>query len=100
MLPFLNDGQPLRSLSLDDSELAVLKALQLITLKPLMYIANIDETSADENPHFKALQEYANAQGTTVVPIVASLEAEIAQLEPEEQKEFLESLEMDEPWSG
>ena len=97
ILPHLNEAIPLRSLDLNEKELEVLEPMQLITLKPLMYIANISEDISESEAHLSALKAHAEKEGASVVPVVASLESEIAELSAEEQKEFLESIDMTEP---
>ena len=93
----LDDGKPVRSLDLDENENKVLKELHLITAKPVMYIANVDESGFDNNPHLDAVTHYAEAEGAEVVAICAAIEAEIAQLDDADKKEFLDDLGLDEP---
>ena len=73
-------GSPTASatLDLDDNERKILKDLHLITAKPVMYIANVDEGGFENNPHLDAVKEYAAAEGAEVVAICAAIEAEIA----------------------
>lgn len=97
ILPHLNEAEPLRSLDLSEADLEILQPLQLITLKPLMYIANINENPDDSTQHLTALRAHAEKEGATVIPVVAALESEIAELSPEEQVEFLASIDMEEP---
>ena len=97
MIPHLNEAQPLRSLSLNDDELTVLKQLNPLTIKPTMYIANVDEEGFDNNPYLDAVKEIAAQEGAIVVPICNKLEAEVSELEDDEKMEFLEELGMEEP---
>jgi ribosome-binding ATPase len=97
ILPHLNEAKPLRSLTLTDDELKLLRPLSMLTLKPTMYIANVDEDGFDNNPHLDAVRAIAEQDGSIVVPICNKLEAEIAELEDDERDEFLEELGMDEP---
>lgn len=97
ILPELNEAKPLRSLELSEADLEILRPLQLITLKPLMYIANVSENPADSAQHLQALQAHAAKEGAAVTPVVAALESEIAELSAEEQVEFLASIDMNEP---
>jgi GTP-binding protein YchF len=97
ILPHLNEAQPLRSFGLNDDQLAQLKELNLLTLKPTMYIANVDEDGFEDNPFLDTVREIAAKENAVVVPICNKLEAEIAELEDEEKQEFLEDLGMDEP---
>jgi GTP-binding protein YchF len=93
----LDRGLPLRSMELDDNDKARLRDLHLITAKPVMYIANVDEKGMDNNPHLDAVRELAAAEGAEVVPICAAIEAEIAQLDDDDKTDFLADLGLDEP---
>ncbi|MAZ86603.1 MAG: redox-regulated ATPase YchF [Cellvibrionaceae bacterium] len=97
ILPHLNEAQPLRSFGLNDDELALLRPLTLLTLKPTMYIANVDEDGFEDNPHLDMVREIAAKENAVVVPICNKLEAEIAELDDDEKAEFLEDLGMEEP---
>jgi GTP-binding protein YchF len=89
----LNAGKLANSFSADGaSEEEVLQELQLLTSKRMFYVANVDETSLgalDANPYLAALRQHAASEGAQVVPICAKLEAQIAELDPEERPEFL-----------
>ena len=93
----LDQGLPLRSMELDDNDKARLRDLHLITAKPVMYIANVDESGMDNNPHLDAVRELAAAEGAEVVPICAAIEAEIAQLDDADKTDFLADLGLEEP---
>ena len=97
ILPHLNEAQPLRSLDLSEDELKLLKQLNPLTIKPTMYIANVDEEGFENNPYLDAVKEIATQEGAVVVPICNKLEAEVSELEDDEKMEFLEELGMDEP---
>lgn len=97
LLPALEEGQPARLVELDADELKRVRSLNLLTLKPVMYIANVDEQGFADNPALDALQERAQAENAAVVPLCARIEAEIAELEEEEKADFLNDLGMDEP---
>ena len=97
VIPHLNEAQPLRSLGLTDEELNVLKQLNPLTIKPTMYIANVDEDGFENNPYLDAVKEIAAQEGAIVVPICNKLEAEVSELEDDEKMEFLEELGMEEP---
>jgi GTP-binding protein YchF len=90
----LNGGKLANSFTPDGAtEEDVLKELQLLTSKRMFYVANVDESSLgalDDNRYLSALRELARAEGAQVVPICARLEAQIAELEPEERPAFLE----------
>lgn len=97
ILPHLNEAKPLRSLGLDDEQKALLKEINPLTLKPTMYIANVDEEGFENNPHLDRVREIAAAENAVVVPICNKLESEIAELDDEEKEEFLNDLGMEEP---
>lgn len=92
--PLLADGKPARLAGLDDDEKKLIKSYGLITLKPTMYIANVNEDGFDNNPHLAAVQDYASKENAIVLPLCNQLEAEIAQLDEADKAEFLESLGM------
>jgi len=93
----LDSGQPVRTLSATPEELKSLNELHLITAKPVMYIANVDENGFVDNPHLKAVEEYAAREGAEVVAICAAIEAEIAVLDEEDKAEFLADFGATEP---
>ena len=95
--PHLNEAKPLRSMDLDQDELKTIKSLNLLTLKPTMYIANVDEDGFDNNPYLETVQSIAEAENAVVVPICNKLEAEIAELDDDEKLEFLQEMGMGEP---
>ena len=91
-------GNPARSHAAPDDEdlKKVLYELHLLTMKPTLFVANVDESGFDAktNPHLAALQELAQKRGDAVLPICAKIESEVAELPPDERKEFLGSLGM------
>jgi GTP-binding protein YchF len=102
LVKHLDDGKPARTCALPDSVEAkdVVRELHLLTAKPAFYIANIDEgtiADLDGNKHYKALEALAKSEGTFVVPVCAALESQIAELDPKERPEFLESAGLKEP---
>lgn len=97
VLAGLDAGQPVRALDLYDEERALIKPLFLLTAKPTMYVANVDEQGLRGNPLLKQVQDYAAAEGAPVVPVCAVLEAEIADLNDEEKAVFLADLGLAEP---
>lgn len=97
LLPHLNEALPLRAMPLTDDELKDLRDMSLLTLKPTMYIANVQEDGFENNPHLDKVRAIAAAENAVVVPICNKLEAEIAELEADEVAEFLEDLGMEEP---
>ncbi len=97
ILIHLNDVKPVRTLNLTDDEKVLVNRLHLLTSKPTMYIANVDENGFENNPHLDMVRAIAAEEGAVVVPICNKLEAEIAELEVEERNDFLKDLGMDEP---
>jgi GTP-binding protein YchF len=93
----LNQAKPVRLLKLDVHDHALLRDLHLLTDKPVMYVANVDETGFSNNPRLDRVREIAAAEGAIVVPICAAIEAEIAQLDEADRAEFLAELKLDEP---
>ncbi|MBT8141550.1 MAG: redox-regulated ATPase YchF [Gammaproteobacteria bacterium] len=93
----LADGLPLRTLDLNSAELDVAKGLQFITDKPVMFVANVNEDGFENNPYLDKVRELAEKEKAVVVPVCAALEAEIIQLDEEEQAEFLAEMGMTEP---
>ena len=93
----LDEGKPVRTLDLDEEEKLLIRDLFLLTLKPTMYIANVQEDGFENNPLLEKVEAYARNEGALVVAICAAMEAEIAQLEDDEKKEFLEDLGLEEP---
>ena len=93
----LNDGRAVRSLDLSREELKLLQPLNLITAKPTMYLANVDESKMEDNPLLQQVREFAAQENAPVVPICAALEAEIIDMSDEEKMEFLSELGLDEP---
>jgi GTP-binding protein YchF len=91
----LNAGRPARAAELSKEERAVLKPLFLLTMKPTMYVANVAEEGSRRL--LAQVQAYAAREGAPVVPVSASLEAQIADMPDEDKKLFLEDMGMDEP---
>jgi len=94
----IDEGKPARVVPVAEEEKRDLRELQLLTAKPVMYVANVDEaTLARDNEHLAALRVRAKAEGALVVPVCAAIEAEIAQLDEAERAEFLKDLGLEEP---
>lgn len=93
----LDEGAVIRALGLDENERSMLRDLHLITAKPVIYVANVDEDGFAGNPHLDAVRQYAAADGAQVVAICAAIEAEIAVLDDADKVEFLADLGFDEP---
>ncbi|MCX7139895.1 MAG: redox-regulated ATPase YchF [Proteobacteria bacterium] len=97
VLPVLNEARPARSLALSKEEQQVLQPLCLMTAKPAMYVANVDEKGFRDNPLLARVEEYAKAEGAPVVAICAAIEAQMADLEDEEKQLFLADMGLEEP---
>ena len=94
----LNEGRAARSLELNADEKLMIRDLMLITAKPALYIANVDETSLKEgNENLRKVQAYAAAEGAQVVAVCAAIEAEIGQLDDADKAAFLADLGLEEP---
>jgi hypothetical protein len=93
----LDEGLPIRSMDTTEQQDEILKSVHLITAKPVMYVANVDEGGFEINQHLDAVREYARKEGAETVAICASIEAEIALLDDEDKAEFLSDLGFDEP---
>jgi GTP-binding protein YchF len=94
-----SEGKSARSLlkSMNEDEKQLIKSFHLLTVKPVMYIANVAEDGFENNPLLDVVQAIADAEGSIVVPICNKLEAEIGELEDDEKAEFLADLGMAEP---
>jgi GTP-binding protein YchF len=97
MREHLDAGQPARTLPLEAADRPLLRELHLITMKPLMYVANVAENGFKDNPYLELVRQRGEAEGADVVPVCAAIEAEIAQLEPGDRLAFLEELGLHEP---
>lgn len=93
----LGEGTAVRSLDLSDQERQWLKHYHLLSVKPTMYIANVDEGGFTDNPMLDALSERARSEGAEVVPVCAAIEAEIVQLDDEDKQLFLAEMNLEEP---
>ena len=94
---WLDEGKSAGSYEATDKQKPWLKHLHLLTAKPTMYIANVDEDGFENNDMLDTLVSYANEQGASVVPVCAAIEAEIAVLDEDEKSEFLEEMGLEEP---
>ncbi len=95
--PALNQARPARSVDLSAEERAVLRPLFLLTMKPAMYVANVDEHGFTGNALLEAVQAVAAREGAPVVAVCAQIEAEIADLPDEDKELFLHDMGMQEP---
>ena len=93
----LNEGRSARSLGLSNEDKAAVRDLFLLTLKPVMYIANVREDGFENNPYLDLVRARAEAEGADVVPVSAAIEEEMAQLEDADRAEFLAEMGLSEP---
>jgi len=93
----LDAGKPARAMGLSDDEKTDLYEFHLITLKPVMYIANVNEDGFENNPYLDTVSKIAAAEGAVVVPICAAIESELIELDDDECQEFLQELGLEEP---
>lgn len=93
----LNEGLPVRLMEFEEKELPFVKQFQLLTAKPVLYIANVDEDGFEHNPLLDAVIALANEEDAVVVPISAKIEAELAELSDDDKLEFLQDYGLKEP---
>ena len=92
ILPILEEGMAVRSLELNEDENKLIKSLQLLTSKPVLYVANVNEDGFENNPHLTNLTSFAAAEKSQVISVCADIEAEIAELEEEDKQSFLDEM--------
>jgi GTP-binding protein YchF len=92
ILPVLEEGLAVRSLEFNEDEAKLIKSLQLLTSKPVLYVANVNEDGFNNNPHLTTLIDYANSENSQVVSVCADIEAEIAELDDEDKQGFLDEM--------
>ena len=92
----LDDGKPVRAMGLSDDEIASLYEFHLITLKPVMYIANVNEDGFENNPYLDEVNKIAQQEDAIVVPVCAAIESELIELDDEERDEFMQDLGLEE----
>ncbi len=93
----LDGGKPVRAMDLDKDQIALIRDLHLLTIKPTMYIANVSEDGFENNPALDAVKQLAEQENANVVVICAAIESEIAGLEDDEKVEFLNEIGQEEP---
>ena len=93
----LAEGNSARSLALSIEERALIRDLHLLSIKPLLFIANVNDNGFENNPYLDAVMAIAQKEGAQVVPVCAAMEEELSQLEDDERDEFLQSMGLDEP---
>ncbi|MDB2589621.1 redox-regulated ATPase YchF [Candidatus Thioglobus sp.] len=92
ILPVLEAGQSARSLEFDEEELKLLRGFQLLTIKPVLYMANVSEEGFENNPLLDVVDEFAKSESAQVVAICADIEAEISELDADEKQDFLDEM--------
>ena len=92
ILPVLEEGRPARSIEFNEDDLKLLRSLQLLTSKPVLYLANVNENGFYENPYFSQLEDFASKENSQVVAVCAEIEAEIAEMAEEDKQVFLEEM--------
>ena len=92
ILPVLEEGRPVRSIEFNENDLKLLRSLQLLTSKPVLYVANVNENGFSENPYFSQLEDFASKENSQVVAVCAEIEAEIAKMVEEDKQVFLEEM--------
>jgi len=97
VLAQLNQGKPVRSMGLNEDELAAIYDLHLLTVKPVMYIANVNDDGFENNPYLDVVKQRAVDENAQVVAVCAAIEEELIELDSAEAKEFLEELGLQEP---
>lgn len=98
LLKELDQGKPARSVKLTEQERALIADSHLLTIKPVLFIANVSEDDLDGNhPHVQVLRELAASQNGSVIPVCCAIEAELADMPEADQREMLEGLGISEP---
>jgi GTP-binding protein YchF len=95
--PHLDEGKLLRSLDLAKEELAAIGYMNMLTLKPTMYIANVNDDGFENNPYLNKVREVAEGENAVVVAVCAAIESEIAELDDDERDEFMQDMGLEEP---
>jgi len=93
----LDEGQMVRTLGLSEDEALQVRDLQLLSIKPTMYIANVSEDGFENNPYLDQVAEHAEKEGAAVVAVCASIEEELIELDEAEKKDFLDEMGLEEP---
>ena len=95
--PHLDEGLLLRSLPLEKEELAAISYMHMLTLKPTMYIANVNEDGFENNPYLDQVKAIAAEENAVVVAVCAAIESDIAELDDEDREEFMADMGLEEP---
>jgi len=97
ILKHVEDGHMVRSLELTKEEKAAVEYLNFLTIKPTMYIANVNDDGFENNPYLDQVQEIADAEGAIVVAVCAEIESELSEMDDEDRVEFMADLGLEEP---
>ncbi len=96
LLEHLGDGKPARTYDYNEKDQPYIQELRLITIKPIMFIANVSEDGFTDNPFLEVVEKIAAENDAAVIPVCAEMESELAQLDDEEQQEFLDEMGLEE----
>ena len=96
IIPVLENGENVRTLNFNPAESKLLKGFQLLTYKPVLYVANVSENGFENNPHLEAIIEITKSENSPYIPISADLEAQISELDETDKAEFLNDIGQDE----
>ena len=92
ILPVLESGQGVRTLNFNEEEIKLLKGFQLLTFKPVLYVANVSEDGFEDNPNLDSILNFAKDEKSQAIAICASIESQISELEDKEKSEFLHEI--------
>ena len=92
ILPVLEKGESIRTLSFNEEEAKLLKGFQLLTIKPVLYVANVSEAGFENNSHLTSIKDFAEVEKSEVVAICAEIEAQISKLDIQEKQEYLSEM--------
>ena len=92
ILPVLEKGESIRTLSFNEEEAKLLKGFQLLTIKPVLYVANVSEGGFENNSHLTYIKDFAEVENSEFVAICAEIEAQISKLDIQEKQEFLSEM--------
>ena len=96
ILPVLEKGESIRTLSFNEEEAKLLKGFQLLTIKPVLYVANVSEAGFENNSHLTSIKDFAEVENSEVVAICAEIEAQISKLDIQEKQEYLSEMGLNE----
>jgi len=97
LMAHLDQGLPVRSMKLSEDDQELIRDLHLLTQKPTLYIANVEEDGMESNPWLEKIQGLVENENSQIIPVCAAIESEVSQLEEDEKQEFLDALGMEEP---